>query len=165
MAKIKKVFIEDEKKLRKAVHRDNYIYIILLLICVVINIDMFSPSPRWITLGGSTSVKIVIIAFQILFIISLFFWYKKKKKIIAILLNGEKTKGKITDSVSLRSNSSHINICVFTYIVNDKEYTVSSKDKYGDKGDKYTIIFETNNPENSIVYEHLKNNVQQLISY
>ncbi|WP_299767475.1 DUF3592 domain-containing protein [uncultured Dokdonia sp.] len=165
MAKVKKVIIEDEKELRKAVHSDNYIYVILLLVCVFINIEMFSVSPRWITFFDTIPKKVVFIAFQILFVILLFFWVRKKKKIITILLNGEKTKGKITDSVSIRSNSSSTTICVFTYTVHGKEYTVSSKDKYGSKGDTYKIIFETNNPENSIVYEHLKSNVQALISY
>jgi hypothetical protein len=162
----KKVVVEDEKKLRKAVHRDNYIYIILLLACVVIDYDMFSESPRWVVLGGNTSAKVLIIAFQLVFVASLFFWGRKKKKIIAILLNGEKTKGKITDSVAIKPTSSAgIKIHVFTYKVDDKKYTVSSKDKYGSKGDKYTIIYETGNPKNSIIFEHLKSNVQELISY
>lgn len=162
----KKVVIGDEKKLRRAVHKDNYIYIILLLACFVIDYDMFSESPRWITLGDNTSVKVLIIVFQLVFMVSLYFWERKKKKIITILLNGEKTKGKITDSVSVGSSSSAgIEIHVFTYKVDDKKYTVSSKDAYGSKGDKYTIIYETGNPKNSIVLEHLKSNVQELISY
>ncbi|MEP0265618.1 hypothetical protein [Dokdonia sp.] len=161
----KKILIKDEKELRKAVHRDNYLLVIILLVFAIVDYDMFSVYPKLITLED-TSLKVLIVVFQFIFIASLFFWERRKKKIITILLNGEKTDGKIIESIPVRSNSRLIHyVHEFEYKVNGQKYTVFSKSKLGSQAYRYAVIYESNTPENSIVLEHLKKNVQRLISY
>lgn len=161
----KKIVIKDEKELRKAVHRDNYLLVIIGFIFVIVDYDMFSVTPKLITIED-TSLKVLIVVFQFIFIASLFFWERRKKKIIAILLNGEKTDGKIIDSIPIKSNRRLIHyVHEFEYKVDGQKFTVFSKSKLGAKEYRYTVIYESNNPENSIILEHLKGNVQRLISY
>jgi len=129
-----KVVIKDEKELRKAVHRDNYIYIILLLACVVIDYDMFSESPRLITIDD-TFLKIAVVAFQVIFIVSLVVWERRKKKIISILLDGKTTNGTIIDSLPIKNRGRLLHyVHTLSYQVENKDYTVHSKSKKGAKG-------------------------------
>ncbi|WP_299678846.1 hypothetical protein [uncultured Dokdonia sp.] len=165
MAKGKKVIIEDEKKLRRAIHRDNYLIAGVLLVFIVINYDMFSAYPRLITIED-TFLKVVVVAFQVIFIISLVVWERRKKKIISILLDGKTAKGTIIDSLPIKNRGRLLHyIHTLSYKVGGKNYTVHSKSKKGAMGDLYMIVYKSNHPENSIVLEHLKKNVQRLVNY
>lgn len=161
----RKVIIKDEKELRKAVHRDNYLIIMILLVFATVDFDMFSKNPVFVAIKD-TSLQVMIVVFQIIFVITLFIWERRKKKIIHVLLSGEVVNGEIIDSVPVRSKARVMHyIQVLTYKVNGQDYTIHSKSKKGKKGDTHIIIYESNNPENSIVLEHLKKNVQRLVSY
>lgn len=161
----RKVIIKDERELRKAVHRDNYLIIIILLVFTAVDIDMFSKTPVLVAIKD-TSLQIMIVVIQVLFVVSSIIWERRKKKIITVLLNGEKTDGIVIDTIPVRSNSRLLHyVYEFTYKVEGQKYTVFSKSKRLLKDYRHAIIYESNNPENSIVLEHLKKNVQRHVSY
>ena len=160
-----KVVIKDEKELRKAVHRDNYLIVGVLLVFIAIDYDMFSFYPRLITIED-TFLKVAVVAFQVIFIVSLVVWERRKKKIISILLDGKTAKGTIINSLPIKNRGRLLHyVHTLSYQVENKDYTVHSKSKKGAKGDLYIIVYKSNHPENSIVLEHLKKNVQRLVNY
>lgn len=95
------VKITDSKALSKAIHKNNYLIVFILLVFVIIDFDMLSVKPKFITL--ESSIVNLILVFQVIFIISIYVWSLKKRTTLTILNNGFTSKGNYTDTVSLKT--------------------------------------------------------------
>ncbi|MFD2914288.1 hypothetical protein [Psychroserpens luteus] len=161
--KIRKVQIKEKANVKKALNKNSYIIVLFSLLLFVVDIDLFSPEPRFFS-SNIFMWKGLAIVFQIIYIISLIQWYYKKKRIANILSNGIITKGTLISTEKIKSNSDGISfyIHLYEYEVDNKKYEVSFKNK-SSSVNSYDIIYESNDPQNAVPYADLKDNIKRTI--
>jgi vacuolar-type H+-ATPase subunit I/STV1 len=157
-----KIRLSDKTKIAKILNRNNYLLIIVGIIFLIIDYDLFSSQPKFLITEGFFWKGIAII-FQIIFIGTLIQWEYKKQRIIDILYNGTITRGKLEMSEKIKPNrESSFYIHLFEYEVDNKKYEVTIKNNQSSVKSDY-IIYQSNNAKNGIVYEDLKNELKKMV--
>ncbi len=157
-----KIRLTDKTKIAKILNRNNYLLIIVGIIFLVIDYDLFSSQPKVLITEGFFWKGITIV-FQLIFIGTLIQWEYKKQRIIDILSNGIITRGKLEISERIKPNrESSFYIHLFEYEVSNKKYEVAFKNKRNNVKSDF-IIYQSNNPKNGIVYEDLKNKLKKMV--
>jgi vacuolar-type H+-ATPase subunit I/STV1 len=157
-----KIRLTDKTKIAKILNRNNYLLIIVGIIFLIIDYDLFSPQPKFLITEGFFWKGIAIV-FQLIFIGTLIQWEYKKQRIIDILSNGIITRGNLEMSERIKPNrESSFYIHLFEYEVDNKKYEVAFKNKRNSVKSDF-IIYQSNNPKNGIVYEDLKNGLKKMV--
>jgi vacuolar-type H+-ATPase subunit I/STV1 len=158
-----KIRLTDKTKIAKILNRNNYLLIIVGIIFLIIDYDLFSSQPKFLITEGFFWKGIAIV-FQLIFIGTLIQWEYKKQRIIDILSNGTITRGKLEMSEKIKPNhESSFYIHLFEYEVDNKKYEVTIKNKQNSVKSDF-IIYQSNNPKNGIVYEDLKNELKKMVA-
>jgi len=158
-----KIQLTDKAKTAKILNRNNYILVIAALLCLIIDIDLFSTNPKYLITNGYF-YKGLAIVFQITFIWSLYKWDKKKKNIIEILNNGMIINGTLIMSERIRANSNSTQFAhIFEYTVSGKKHEAFMKNRSSSVKSNY-IIYQVDNPKNGVVYDELKTELKDLIT-
>ncbi len=157
-----KIRLSNKTQIAKILNRNNYLLIIVGIIFLIINYDLFSSQPKFLITEGFFWKGIAIV-FQIIFIGTLIQWEYKKQRIIDILSNGTITHGKLQMSEKVKPNQeSSFYVHLFEYEVDNKKYEVTLKNKRNSVKSDF-IIYQSNNPKNGIVYEDLKNGLKEMV--
>ncbi|TDQ27511.1 hypothetical protein [Tenacibaculum caenipelagi] len=157
-----KIRLTDKTKISKILNRNNYLLIIVGIIFLIVDYDLFSSQPKFLITEGFFWKGIAIV-YQLIFIGTLIQWEYKKQRIIDILSNGTITRGKLEMSQRIKPNdTSSFYIHLFEYEVNNKKYEVTLKNKKSSVKSDF-IIYQSNNPKIGIVYEDLKNELKTMV--
>lgn len=157
-----KIRISNTTKIAKILNRNNYILVIVGIICLIIDYDLFRSQPKFLITDGFFWKGIAIV-FQIIFIGSLIQWEYKKQQIINILSNGTITRGSLKISEKVKPNrESSFYIHLFQYQVGNETYEVTIKNNKNRVASNY-IIYQSDKPKNGIVYEELKDELKIMI--
>lgn len=157
------VKITDSKALSKAIHKNNYLIVFILLVFVIIDFDMLSVKPKFITL--ESSIVNLILVFQVIFIISIYVWSLKKRTTLTILNNGFTAKGNYTDTVSLKANSTSRRFYLHTYKykVSNKKHEIVLKNNNSSADKSILVIYHKEKTGKSLVYNGLSKAVKACI--
>ena len=157
-----KIQISDKHKITKTLNRNNSLFIIIVIICILIDYDLFSIKPKYLVTEGYFW-KALAIVFQLAFIASLIQWETKKRKITNILNNGIITQGQLKMSERIKPNKrASFYLHLFQYTVDNKIYEVTLKNKRNSIASNF-IIYQLTNPKNGVVFEGLKTDLKTLI--
>lgn len=158
-----KIRLSDKTKIAKILNRNNYLLIIVGIIFLLIDYDLFSSQPKVLMTEGFFWKGIAIV-FQVIFIGTLLQWEYKKQRIIDILSNGTITRGILEMSEQVKPNrESSFYIHLFQYQVGNEKYEVTIKNKKNSVRSDF-IIYQSDNPKNGIVYEDLKAELKKMIA-
>ncbi|MFD2561162.1 hypothetical protein [Aquimarina rubra] len=157
-----KIQISDKRKIAKILNRSNSLLIIIGIVFLIIDYDLFSSHPIILVTEGYLWKGLAIV-FQLVFVGNLINWELKKQRIINILSNGIITLVELKMSERVKPNdTSSFYIHLFEYSVSNNKYEVTLKNKKDIVKSNY-IIYQTDNPKNGIVYEDLKEGIKKLI--
>ena len=158
-----KIRLTDKTKIAKILNRNNYLIVIIGILFLVIDYDLFSSEPKFLITEGFFWKGIAIV-FQIIFIGTLVQWEYKKQRIIEILSNGTIVRGKLEFSEKMKPHreSATFYIHLFEYKVDNRKYEVTFKNKSKSVASDF-IIYQSNKPKNGIVYDDLKKGLKKLI--
>ncbi|MBC3758467.1 hypothetical protein H7U19_08635 [Hyunsoonleella sp. SJ7] len=158
-----KIQLSDKTQISKILNRSNYLIIIVGLIFLIIDYDLFSSEPKFLITEGFFWKGIAIV-FQIVFIGTLIQWKFKKQRIIKILSNGTIIRGNLKYSEKIKPNyESSFYVHLFEYKVDNEKFEVIFKNKSRNVKSDF-IIYQSNNPKNGIVYEDLKDGLKKMIA-
>ncbi|WP_299274332.1 hypothetical protein [uncultured Psychroserpens sp.] len=156
--------INNTSKLYKAFGKRDYILYVMILLCVFINIDLFSSQPRFLITTGFFW-KGIALASLVVLLFSLIQWHLKKKKVIDVLSNGIIIEGQLKYSDVIKPNkTSSFNVHLLEYQVLGKTYEIGFKSK-NKHLQSNVIIYKVNQPEKAIVFEDLRPNMKQIIAH
>ena len=159
--KMTKINIKDRSRLYKMLSKRDYILYAIIFLCLLINLDLFSPQP--LVFNSSLFWKIAAVTVLILLLFSVIQWHSKKRKIIDILSNGMVVDGKPNYSDVIKPNrTSSFNVHLVSYDVSGKTYEVGFKSKNKNLASN-RVIYKVNQPEKAIAFETLRSDIKKLI--
>lgn len=159
-----KIRLSDKNKIAKILNRNNYLIVIVGIIFLIIDYDLFNSKPKVLITEGFFWKGIAIV-FQIIFIGTLVQWEYKKQRIIEILSNGTIIRGKLEFSEKMKPHreSASFYIHLFEYKIDNRKHEVTFKNKNKSVASDF-IIYQSNKPKNGIVYEDLKKGLKELVA-
>lgn len=161
--KTKHVQLKDLSIAKRSLNKTTIILVIIAIILVLVDLDLFHPNPRWLKTDGYF-YKGMAILFQVTFIANFIQWEFKKKKILSLLQNGIITNGtlKFSESFQPNSTSRRIHVHMLAYNANEKSYEISTKSKRRELSTT-KVLYLSNEPKKAIAIQELKPAIQQLI--
>ena len=152
----------DTVDIAKILNRNNYILILVGIVFMAIDFDMFSAEPRLIKVD-KLLYQIVIVIAQLIFVASLYKWEYDKQKIINILTDGVLVKGNLKYTEKLQSNrQTNFFLHLFEYKVEGQSYEAAMQNKKNHTKSSY-IVYQKSNPKKSIVFDDLRSELRTLI--
>nr|WP_321222458.1 hypothetical protein [uncultured Psychroserpens sp.] len=156
------IHLTDKTKIAKILNRNNYLLIIVGIIFLIIDYDLFSAQPKFLITDGHFWKGFAIV-FQLIFISTLIQWEYKKQRIIDILSNGIITRGNLEMSEKVKANrESLFYIHLFKYVVDNQNYEVAFKNNMNSVKSNF-ILYQSDNPKKAIAYEDLKTELKTMV--